>query len=416
MHVLHGLFALACLLGLALLLSEDRRAVPWRAVAAGVALQVALAVLLLKFPPASAFMAALAGGVGAIDRATEAGTSFVFGYLGGAPLPFDPIAKGSTLVLAFQVFPLILVICALASLLFHWGVMQKIVGGMAFVLRRSIGVGGALGTGAAVNFFVGMVEAPILIRPYLAKMQRGELFALMSSGMAGISGTVMVIYGRILGPAIPDAMGNILTAALISAPAAIAVAAIMTPFAASQDDDEAKIVIEDPPHNALEAISRGTSDGITILASVLAHLIVLLALVALVNMALAELPDLYGAPLSLQRLFAAVFRPAAWLIGVDANDLDMAARLLGTKTVLNEFIAYLDLAKLAPDAMTPRSKLILLYAMCGFANFGSVGIMVGGICAMAPERKHDVVTLGFKAMISGTIASLMGGAVIGAMT
>jgi CNT family concentrative nucleoside transporter len=416
MHVLHGLFALACLLGLALLLSEDRRAVPWRAVAAGVALQVALAVLLLKFPPASAFMAALAGGVGAVDRATEAGTSFVFGYLGGAPLPFDPIAKGSTLVLAFQVFPLILVICALASLLFHWGVMQKIVGGMAFVLRRSIGVGGALGTGAAVNFFVGMVEAPILIRPYLAKMQRGELFALMSSGMAGISGTVMVIYGRILGPAIPDAMGNILTAALISAPAAIAVAAIMTPFAASQDDDEAKIVIEDPPHNALEAISRGTSDGITILASVLAHLIVLLALVALVNMALAELPDLYGAPLSLQRLFAAVFRPAAWLIGVDANDLDMAARLLGTKTVLNEFIAYLDLAKLAPDALTPRSKLILLYAMCGFANFGSVGIMVGGICAMAPERKHDVVTLGFKAMISGTIASLMGGAVIGALT
>jgi len=416
MHVLHGLFALACLLGLALLLSEDRRAVPWRAVAAGVALQVALAVLLLKFPPASAFMAALAGGVGAIDRAMEAGTSFVFGYLGGAPLPFDPIAKGSTLVLAFQVFPLILVICALASLLFHWGVMQKIVGRMAFVLRRSIGVGGALGTGAAVNFFVGMVEAPILIRPYLAKMQRGELFALMSSGMAGISGTVMVIYGRILGPAIPDAMGNILTAALISAPAAIAVAAIMTPFAASQDDDEAKIVIEDPPHNALEAISRGTSDGITILASVLAHLIVLLALVALVNMALAELPDLYGAPLSLQRLFAAVFRPAAWLIGVDANDLDMAARLLGTKTVLNEFIAYLDLAKLAPDAMTPRSKMILLYAMCGFANFGSVGIMVGGICAMAPERKHDVVTLGFKAMISGTIASLMGGAVIGALT
>jgi CNT family concentrative nucleoside transporter len=413
---LHGLFALACLLGLALLLSEDRRAVPWRAVAAGVALQVALAVLLLKFPPASAFMAALAGGVGAVDRATEAGTSFVFGYLGGAPLPFDPNAKGSTLVLAFQVFPLILVICALASLLFHWGVMQKIVGGMAFVLRRSIGVGGALGTGAAVNFFVGMVEAPILIRPYLAKMQRGELFALMSSGMAGISGTVMVIYGRILGPAIPDAMGNILTAALISAPAAIAVAAIMTPFAASQDDDEAKIVIEDPPHNALEAISRGTSDGITILASVLAHLIVLLALVALVNMALAELPDLYGAPLSLQRLFAAVFRPAAWLIGVDAADLDTAARLLGTKTVLNEFIAYLDLAKLAPDALTPRSKLILLYAMCGFANFGSVGIMVGGICAMAPERKHDVATLGFKAMISGTIASLMGGAVIGAMT
>jgi CNT family concentrative nucleoside transporter len=415
MHVLHGLLALACLLGFAFLLSEDRRSVPWRAVAAGVALQIALAVLLLKFPPASALMATLAGAVGALDRATEAGTSFVFGYLGGAPLPFDASAKGSTLVLAFHVFPLILVICAIASLLFHWGVMQKIVGGMAFVLRRSIGVGGALGTGAAVNFFVGMVEAPILIRPYLKKMQRGELFALMSSGMAGISGTVMVIYGRILGPAIPGAFGNILTAALISAPAAIAVAAIMTPFAPG-DDDEAKIVIEDPPLNALEAIARGTSDGIIILANVLAHLIVLLALVALVNMALAELPDLFGAPVTLQRLFAAGFRPAAWLIGVDAADLDTASRLLGTKTVLNEFIAYLDLASLPGDALTQRSKLILLYALCGFANFGSVGIMVGGICAMAPECKHDVVTLAFKALVSGTIASLMGGAVIGALT
>lgn len=416
MNALHGIFGVACLLAFALVMSEDRRAAPPRVVLAGVSLQAALAALLLKFPPASAIMASLAGAVGALDKATEAGTSFVFGYLGGAPLPFDPVAgKGSTLVLAFQVFPLILVICALASLLFHWGVMQKIVGGMAYALRRSVGVSGALGTGAAVNFFVGMVEAPILIRPYLAKMQRGELFALMSSGMAGISGTVMVIYGRILGPVIPDAFANILTAALISAPAAIAVAAIMTPFSA-RGDEEAKIVIEDPPLNSLEAIARGTSDGIVILANVLAHLIVLLALVALVNMALGALPDVFGAPVTLQRLFALVFRPVAWLIGVDSADLDVAARLLGTKTVLNEFVAYIDLAKLPPGSLSPHSKLILLYAMCGFANFGSVGIMVGGVCAMAPERRHDIVTLGFKALVSGTIASLMGGAVIGALT
>jgi CNT family concentrative nucleoside transporter len=317
-------------------------------------------------------------------------------------------------VLAFHVFPLILVICALASLLFHWGVMQKIVGAMAFVLRRTVGVGGALGTGAAVNFFVGMVEAPILIRPYLAKMPRGELFALMSAGMAGISGTVMVIYGRILQPALPDAFGNILTAALISAPAAIAVAAIMTPFAANPDA-EASIVIHDPPLNALEAISRGTTDGVVILANILAHLIVLLALVALVNGALAALPDLFGAPLTLQRLFAWVFRPLAFVIGIDGADLDVAARLLGTKTALNEFIAYLDLANLPEGAISARSKLILLYALCGFANFGSVGVLVGGVCAMAPERKHDVVALGLKAMVSGTIASLMGGALIGAL-
>jgi CNT family concentrative nucleoside transporter len=416
MNLLHGIFGLACLLAFAVAISEDRRAIPLRVVAAGVSLQILLAVLLLKFPPASAIMATLAGAVGALDHATEAGTSFVFGYLGGAPLPFEPLpGKGSTLVLAFHVFPLILVICALASLLFHWGVMQKVVAGMAFVLRRSIGVSGALGTGSAVNFFVGMVEAPILIRPYLAKMARGELFALMSSGMAGISGTVMVIYGRILGPAIPEAFPHVLTAALISAPAAIAVAAIMTPFA-PQADDGAKIVIHDPPQNALEAIARGTSDGIIILANVLAHLIVLLSLVALVNLALGALPDVFGAPVTLQRLFALVFKPVAYLIGVDPADLDVAARLLGTKTTLNEFIAYIDLANLPDGALTARSKLILLYALCGFANFGSVGIMVGGICAMAPERKHDIVALGFKAMVSGTIASLMGGAVIGALT
>src|SRR5208337_661278 len=206
-----------------------------------------------------------------------------------------------------------------------------------------VGVGGALGTGAAVNFFVGMVEAPILIRPYLATMPRGELFALMSAGMAGISGTVMVIYGRILLPAIPEAFGHILTAALISAPAAIAVAAIVTPFSPNPDE-QAAIVIHDPPLNSLEAISRGTSDGIVILANILAHLIVLLALVALVNGILSALPDAFGAPLTLQRLFAVAFKPVAFLIGVDAADLDIAARLLGTKIALNEFIAYLDLA------------------------------------------------------------------------
>jgi CNT family concentrative nucleoside transporter len=299
--------------------------------------------------------------------------------------------------------------------------MQKIVGALAFALRRVVGVGGALGTGAAVNFFVGMVEAPILIRPYLTKMHRGELFALMSAGMAGIAGTVMVIYGRILGAVIPDAFAQVLTAALISAPAAIAVAAILIPFPATQDpagsqDSDASVVIEDPPRNAREAITRGTTDGVTILANVLAHLIVLLALVALVNAALAALPDVFGAPVTLQRLFALAFRPAAWLIGVDGADIDTAARLLGTKTVLNEFVAYIDLASLPETMLSAHSRLILLYALCGFANFGSVGVMVGGICAMAPARKHDIVALGFRAMLAGTLASLMGGAVVGALT
>jgi concentrative nucleoside transporter, CNT family len=414
LHVLHGILGVAGLLALAFALSEDRRVIPWRVVVSGVALQVALALLLLTLPPARAVASSLAGAVGALDQATEAGTAFVFGYLGGAPLPFEPNGKGSALVLAFRVFPLILVVSALASLLFHWGIMQRLVAGMAFALRRAMGLGGALGTGAAVNFFVGMVESPILIRPYLAQMHRGELFALMSCGMAGIAGTVMVIYGHILGPAIPDALANVITAALISAPAAIAVAAVLTPFPAG--GAPGAIVIADPPRSALEAITRGTTDGLAILASVLAHLIVLLALVALVNAALAALPDIAGAPLSLQRLFALAFRPAAWLIGVESADLDAAARLLGTKTVLNEFVAYIELAALPPEALSPHSRLILLYALCGFANFGSVGVLVGGLCAMVPERRHDVVALGFRAMLAGTLASLMSGAVVGALT
>jgi len=413
MHLIHGSLALVALLGLAFLLSEDRRAISPRVVLAGVGLQAALAVLLLKVPAASAAMAFLADGVGALDRATEAGTSFVFGYVGGAPPPFDANGKGSGLVLAFRVFPMILVVCALAALLFHWGVMQRVVTGMAFVLRRTVGVGGALGTGAAVNVFVGMVESPILVRPYLANMHRGELFCLMSVGMAGIAGTVMAIYGHILGPVLPDAFAHILTAALISAPAAIAVAAIMTPFPAKAEADK-PLVVADPPRNALEAISRGTGDGIVILANVLASIIVLLSLVALANAALGLLPDVLGAPLSLQRLFSLVFWPFAWLIGIEPADLATSARLLGEKTVLNEFVAFLDLAR--EGGLSPRSRLILTYALCGFANFGSLGIMVGGLSAMAPERKHDIIAMSFRALVAGTLASLMGGALIGALT
>ncbi|MBB4196443.1 nucleoside:proton symporter [Rhodoblastus sphagnicola] len=413
MSLIHGCFALVVLLGVAGLLSENRRAISPRIVVAGVALQVGLAILLLKVPAASAAMAWLAGGVGALDRATEAGTGFVFGYVGGAPLPFDLNGKGSTLVLAFRVFPMILVVCALASLLFHWGVLQRVVAGMALVLRRALGVGGALGTGAAVNVFVGMIESPILVRPYLANMHRGELFSLMSVGMAGIAGTVMAIYGHILSPVVPDSFAHILTAALISAPAAIAVAAIMVPFPAKTEPDT-PLVVADPPRNALEAISRGTSDGIVILANVLASIVVLLSLVALANSALGALPDFLGAPLSLQRLLSWLFLPFAWLIGIEPADLATSAKLLGEKTVLNEFVAFLDLAR--ESALSPRSRLILTYALCGFANFGSLGIMVGGLSAMAPERKRDVIAMGFRAMIAGTLASLMDGALIGALT
>jgi concentrative nucleoside transporter, CNT family len=290
-------------------------------------------------------------------------------------------------------------------------VLQRVVGAFAFLLRHTLGVGGALGLGAAVHIFLGMIEAPLLVRPYLLQMSRGEMFALMSCGMAGIAGTVMVIYSSLLGAVIPDSLGHLLIASVISTPAALAIAALMVPFRPTQD--AAKLVQSEPYGSSLEAITRGTNDGIVFIAGIAAMLIVLVALVHLVNAALGMLPHGNGEPFTLQQVFAWGFRPLMWLIGIEPGEIDTAAKLMGTKTVLNEFVAFLDLSHVPPEALSPRSKLILTYALCGFANFGSTGIMIGGMSAMAPERRGDIVALAPRSMISGTLATLTSGAVIG---
>jgi CNT family concentrative nucleoside transporter len=338
----------------------------------------------------------------------------VFGFLGGGPLPYAETTPGGSFTLAFRVFPLFLVVSALASLLLYWGVLQKIVGGLAFLLRWTLGIGGALGLGAAIHIFVGMIEAPLLIRPYLKTMSRGELFALMSCGMAGIAGTVMVIYATILSAVLADSFGSVLAAAVLSTPAALAVAAIMVPFAVDRGES-ATLDEGERPGSFMEAIVQGTNDGIGMLAAVIAMLIVLVSLVTLINMALG-LVTLEGAPVTLQRLFAFGFRPLVWIIGIPWTEAGTAANLMGTKTVLNEFAAFLDLAHLAPDALSPRSRLIMTFALCGFANFGSLGIMLGGMSAMAPGRRHEIVSLGPRAMISGTLATLMSGAIVSVLT
>jgi CNT family concentrative nucleoside transporter len=308
--------------------------------------------------------------------------------------------------------PLVIVISALASLLFYWGILQRITAAFAWLLRRAMGIGGALALGAAVHVFVGMIEAPLLVRPYLLRMQRGELFALMTCGMAGVAGTVMVIYASFLAPVIPDALGNILMASVISTPAGLAVAALMVPFGPGEPD-EARLELHHPPVSALDALVRGTMDGIPILVGILAMLLVAVALVALVNMALGLLPHWGDEPITLQSLFALLFRPVMWLIGIPWAQSGVAAALMATKTVLNEFVAYATLGGMAPDALTPRSRLILTYALCGFANFGSLGILIGGLGAMVPERRHEVVALGLRSILSGTLATCMSGALAG---
>ena len=407
-----GLIGIAGLLLLCWLLSEDRRHVPWRCVAGGMFLQLVLAVLLLDVPGAQGFFLLLNRAVETLQTATDAGSSFVFGYLGGGPTPYDVTHPGAAFILAFKALPLVLTISALATLMLHWGILQRIVMGFAWLLRRSLGVGGPLGLGAALHVFVGMVEAPLLVRPYLANMSRGELFALMSAGMAGIAGTMMVVYAQILGPVIPNALGNILSASLISTPAALAVAALLVPF---RPENEALPKIESGTTSAMDAIVRGTMDGIGLLVNIVAMLLVLIAFVTLVNMTLGLLPDVLGAPITMQRMASTVFAPVMWALGLPWDDALTAGRLMGTKTVLNEFVAYLDLAALPDGAMAERSRLMVTYALCGFANFGSIGILVGGIGAMIPERKHEIVQLGVKSVLSGTIATCLSAALVGLM-
>jgi CNT family concentrative nucleoside transporter len=409
---MRGFLGIAAILALAWLLSEARRQVPWRVVVGGVVLQFAMAVALIRLPGARNAFLLIDRGVEALQSATDAGTRFVFGYLAGGPAPYDETHPEAAFVLAFRAFPLVLVISALVALLFHWGILQRIVAGFAWCLRRTMGIGGPLGLGAAAHVFLGMTETPLLVRPYLARMSRGELFALMSCGMAGIAGTMMVLYATVLGPVIPEALVNILIAGVISTPAALAISALMIPFSPDPAAEQ-RLSLPEPPASSMDAVVKGAFDGVALLVGIVTMLLVMVALVTLVNMLLGLLQSWDGAPVTLQRLFALGFRPLVWLIGVDWDESGTAATLMGTKTVLNEFVAYIDMAHLPDGALEPRSRLIMTYAMCGFANFGSVGILVGAVGTMLPERRHEVASLGLRSLVSGTLATLSSGAVAG---
>jgi CNT family concentrative nucleoside transporter len=408
---LQSAFGLLVLLVIAWAISENRRVVAWRIVLPGVALTLLLAVLLLKAPPLQQFFLALNDLLLALERATRAGTSLVFGYLGGAALPFETKPATSTFILAMRALPLVLVVSALSALLFYWRVLPWLVRMLSVVLEKTLGIGGAVGLSTAANIFVGMVEAPLVVRPYLARLNRGELFMVMTCGMAGVAGTVMVLYASILGPAVPDAIGHILAASIISAPAAIVVATLMVP--PQGGPTPARLDVPSSARSAMDAITRGTVDGLQLLLNIVALLIVLVALVTLVNLGLGLLPAIGGEPLSLERLLGMVMAPLTWLAGVPWAEAQAAGALMGVKTVLNELVAYLQLAQLPDGALSPRSRVIMTYALCGFANFGSLGIMLGGLTAMVPERRDDIVSLGMRSIVSGTLATLVTAAAVG---
>ena len=411
--MLQGLLGIVGILLVAWLFSESKRRMRPVQVALGIALQVVLTVLFLKVPFLKNWVQAANDIVGTIEKATGSATAFMFGYLAGGDTPFQVMNPGANFIVAFRVLPLVLVMSALSSLLFYWKILPLVVRGMAFLLSRTLKISGASGLAAAADVFLGIAEAPLFVRPYLPKMTRAELFMVMSCGMASVAGTVMVLYASILGPVIPDAIGHILVASVISIPAALVLAQIMIPETSASALQGEGWRVEKTADSSMDAVVKGTLDGAQMLINIIALIIVTFALVHLANGALGSLGDIGGSPLSLQRMLAYGLRPFVWLMGVPPTDLEAASKLMATKILMNEFVAYLDMAKLPAEALSAKTRVIMTYGMCGFANLASLGILMGTLNSIIPERRKEVLGLGFRSLVAGNLATMMTGTLAG---
>jgi CNT family concentrative nucleoside transporter len=412
--LIQALLGLVAFTGTAWLISENRKGVKYTTALTGVLVQLCIAGILLYVPFFKKFFLLLNNVVLALENATKAGTSFVFGYIGGGTPPFLLQDPGANFILAFQALPLVLVIGALSALLFYWKILPYIVKGFSFVLQKTMNIGGALGLGASTTIFLGMVEAPLVIKPYLRTMTRSEIFSLMTVGMACIAGTVMILYATILKGVILDPLGHILIASFIHVASAITIARIMIPE--TGEETSGSLIPQPTATSSMDAVVKGTMDGLHLLLNIVAMLVVMVALVHLSNLLIGLFPDVAGKPLTLQRMLGFVMAPVVWLFGIPWAEAQTAGYLMGTKTILNELLAFLELAKLPADALDSRSRLIMTYALSSFANFGSLGILIGGLGSLAPERRDEIVGLGMKALVAGTLATCMTGAVIGIFT
>ena len=398
---------------IAWLFSSAKTRFPFFAAIWAVGAQILIAVFLLYTPPARAALGSLQVAVRALQEATAAGTTFVFGHLGGGDTPFEVVNDAAMFSFAFGALPLVIFFSGLSAVLWHWGVLKLFVRGFAVLLERVFRVGGAVALSSAANTFLGQTEAPLLIRPYLNKLTRSELLIVITGGFATVAGSVMAVFATILSNVDPSILGHIIVASIISVPAAILMAQVMMP--------PEKDIVSTPVEAAddfgyggtMDAFMRGVTDGLGLYLNILASLIAFIAAVALINIMLGGLPDVAGAPITLERLFGYIFAPFMWLAGVPANEALAAGEYMGLKTALNEFVAYLKLAQIEDGVFSERSLLIVVYSLCGFANFSSLGIVIGGLTVLAPERRSDVIDLAPRALIAGTLATLMTGAVIG---
>ena len=416
--------------------SDNRSQIDYKGLIKGLLFQFALALLLLKVAFIQDALGSLNESVLQLQKATQAGTSLVFGYLGGGPLPFEEKSPGMSFILGLQALPMILIFSALSSLLYYWRVLPLIIGFFAWLLGKVLNVSGATSFASIATVFVGIVEAPLLIRPYLNGLSKAELFVVMSTGMSTISGTVLVIYASFLQNSVPNVVTHLIIASLISAPGAVVLSLIAVPKGLLFESAPSKLQDHDLQGHGLksyikallhttqahkkyqstmDAISDGTFQGMRLLASVIAMLIVLVALVSLGNSILQLLPNTDGSALTIQRLIGWVMQPFSWSLGIEWKDTQVAGQLMGEKLVLNEFIAYLDLSKLSSDAISEHSRVLLTYLLCGFANFGSLGIVIAGIASMAPDRQKEVVQMGAKSLLIGTLSTCLSAAMINLM-
>lgn len=410
---LQSLLGIVVVILLCWIVSENRRAFPWRLAIGAVAVQAALVLALFAIPGSQGVLAAITGAVDGLAAATRVGAQFVFGYLAGGAQPYVIENRPALFVFAFEVLPLILVISALSALLWHWRILRWITRGFGFLFQKTLGLGGASALAVAANIFLGMIESPIVIRAYLDKLTRSEIFLMMVVGLATVAGSTMVAYATLLAPVLPNAAGHVLVASIVSAPAGVLLARIIVPEKAGQGGAFADYGSALKYDSAIDAIVKGTSDGLMVVLNISAILIVFVALVALANVMLGGF-WLFGEPVTIERLLGYAFAPVAWLTGVEWADAQVAGRLLGVKLTLTEFVAFIQLGAVPEDGMSERTRMLLTYALCGFANIGSVGITVTGLSVLIPERREEVLGLVWKALFAGFLATLMTASVVGA--
>jgi CNT family concentrative nucleoside transporter len=410
-----SLVGIALTLLICWVLSEDRKRVPWRLAIGALLVQLGLILLLFGLPAARSVVVGISATVDGLGAATAQGTQFVFGYLGGGAQPYLVENPQGLFVFAFQVLPLILVISALSALLWHWGILKLIIRGFGFLFEKTMGMGGASATATAANIFVGMVETPIIIRAYLDKLTRSELFLMMVVGLATVAGSTMVAYATILKDVLPNAAAHVLVASVVSAPAGVLLARLMVPEKKGEGGVNVDYTSLLKYESSIDAISRGVADGLMVVLNISAILIVFVALVAIGNGLLGLAPDVAGAPLTLERILGVAFAPLAWSLGIDWAESGKAGYLLGVKLMLTEFIAFIQLGAVPEGEMSERTRMILTYALCGFANVGSVGITVTGMGVLMPERRAEISSLVWKALVAGFLATCMTAAVVGAM-